>query len=199
MNFSLNKKFKSYLLIISIIVVALIILCLHFFPKILVTGAQNAQLKRLNNPYIGKEYSGWKKVKFFDSDEFSIPPEWDISAIDNSTYSMLKDGIVIAYVGKLGNDTKYSDTNVFCSSIAEIQSVESPYLDAIHGEHFGNGCNAYKITAMNRKKLPEQYYYLITGHHLNECAVLFLNDLYDCDELLDYVIAICYSYEFHQS
>ena len=192
-------RLLMYIVISFGIVLVSLVVFLHFFPSLLVLSIRNAQITRLNNPYVNSKYPSWRKEVFFETNEFLIPPVWDITVIDNSLYLISENGVNIAYVGKLGDGSRYRNTDEFCSAVIGSERIESPYEDAVYGEHFGNGCNAYQITAVNHQEQFDKYYYLLTKMDSNECAILFLNNSTNKESLLDYVIAIGYSYSFKAS
>lgn len=179
---------------------AITFLCLLFIAIILfsiytVFPLQKAQIKRLNNPYINSDYSKWKENVFFEQYRFSMPSEWIVETQDEDTYLIMNNASIIAVVGKLGSNSRYLGSNDFCSAVIQSKNVETPYEDAVKGEHFGNGCDAYRITVMNSQHFYEQHYYLLTEYPTNRCAVLFCSDSLSSNEQLDYAVAMGYSYE----
>ena len=154
---------------------------------------QKAQKKRLDNPYINRDYVGWTEVRLFEAHGFKLPGEWRVEMQDDSTYVISHADEVVAYAGKLGGGASYADTSDFCAAVVESEAIAS-YEDAVRGEHFGNGCRAYRIAATDRQNHSEQYYYLDADLTAGRCGMIFLDAAMDQKELLDYVIAIAWSY-----
>lgn len=129
--------------IIAVVLVVIVSL-IAFFPAMLINGMAKEQVKRLDNSYINSNYQGWNEVTFFDEHHFLLPDTWHIESIDDATYCIYGDDArVIAFVGELGKDAPYRDTDAFCASM--FKSVEIVSRTELHeGEHFGNGCNAYR-------------------------------------------------------
>ena len=184
--------------IIAVVLVA-IALFIAAYPILLFVAATDESIKQLNNSYINSDYQGWHEVTFFDKHHFSLPDTWRIEAIDDTTYCIYaEDARVIAFVGELGKDAPYRDTDAFCASM--FKSVEIVSRTELHvGEHFGNGCNAYQATALMQDAQQEEFIYVFAQYVLSadfdkRCAILFQNDAFNRDEISEYAIAIAYSY-----
>ena len=134
----MKKKWIIPAIIAAVLVV--IVSLIAFFPAMLINGMAKEQVKRLDNSYINSNYQGWNEVTFFDEHHFLLPDTWHIESISDATYCIYGDDArVIAFVGELGKDAPYRDTDAFCASM--FKSVEIVSRTELHvGEHFGNGC-----------------------------------------------------------
>lgn len=191
-----QRKLHQWILVAILVVGIIGIVLSGTFLLLRWPALLSAQKERLDNPYINNHYSGWKEVCFFRSHQFSMPGEWRVDLRDDSIYAVIQGNAVIAYVGELGKDSLYTDTSDFCSAVLSCESVVSPYEDAMKGEHFGNGCAAYRITAVDHQQHSEHYYYLFSERRGSKCGIVFCNGVLPSEELLEYVIAVAYSYSF---
>ena len=181
----MKKKWIIPAIIAAVLVV--IVSLIAFFPAMLINGMAKEQVKRLDNSYINSNYQGWNEVTFFDE------------SISDATYCIYGDDArVIAFVGELGKDAPYRDTDAFCASM--FKSVEIVSRTELHvGEHFGNGCNAYQATALMQDAQQEEFIYVFAQYVLSadfdkRCAIFFQSDAFNRDEISEYAIAIAYSY-----
>ena len=193
----MKKKWIIPAIIAAVLVV--IVSLIAFFPAMLINGMAKEQVKRLDNSYINSNYQGWNEVTFFDEHHFLLPDTWHIESISEATYCIYGDDArVIAFVGELGKDAPYRDTDAFCASM--FKSVEIVSRTELHvGEHFGNGCNAYQATALMQDAQQEEFVYVFAQYVLSadfdkRCAIFFQNDAFNRDEISEYAIAIAYSY-----
>ena len=161
----MKKKWIIPAIIAAVLVV--IVSLIAFFPAMLINGMAKEQVKRLDNSYINSNYQGWNEVTFFDEHHFLLPDTWHIESISDATYCIYGDDArVIAFVGELGKDAPYRDTDAFCASM--FKSVEIVSRTELHvGEHFGNGCNAYQATALMQDAQQEEFIYVFAQYVLS--------------------------------
>lgn len=188
---------RSHCWWITVLIVALLAV-LTAGCGFMIAAKENSKVRRMNNTYINSDYAGWTRVVFFEKHTFELPESWQTVSLDNDTYALYQDDTLVAYVGKLGDDSQYAETCYFCAAVVGSEEIETPYEQA-GTEQYGNGCSSYLLTASKSNAEQEKYYYLFsqrfTGTRDEKCGMLFLNDGIAQTELFDYVIAIAYSYE----
>ena len=197
----MKKAKRSIVTVLIAVTLALLTTGCALLSPLIVIAEDNARVKRMNNPYVNSDYDGWERVAFFETHTFALPESWYAVQLDDSTYALYQDDTVIAYVGKLGGDSKYAETSFFCEAMVESEEIASPYEQA-GTDNYGNGCYSYHLTVTKSNSEQEKYYYLFADRFgsdrmSGDCGMLFLNDAIDQAALFDYVIAIAYSYEWH--
>lgn len=173
------------------IIVTAILVVLHF-PLILGSASINAQEGRLDNPYINDGYADWREETFFDGHCFSLPGSWHIAPCNDFAFAVYMDDDIIAYVWEFGEGSDYAEAEDFCAAALNIAETDMSF-EPFGSEFFGNGCYTYMIDVSAK----EEYYCLLADTTERRCGVVFLNDSIEQDALLDYVIAIGYSYKCH--
>ena len=185
---------RGILTAIIVITLAFLTAGCSLLSPLMVIAEDNARKSRMDNPYVNSNYAGWNRVAFFEKYSFELPEFWYSVQLDDSTYALYQDETVIAYFGRLGGDSKYDETADFCAAMVGSVEIASPYEHA-GTENYGNGCYASLITVTYKNTEQEKYYYLDSNTIEDDFGMLFLNDGIDQSELLDFVVAIGYSYE----
>jgi len=203
----MNKPKKTITNIITFIAVAipvgfLLSIVLVYAMGILMVIKEPVRIKEdLNNKYLNEDYPNWKRTEIDGWASFMMPEEWQINEKDGVYLLSDENGETIAFGTPIGcPESRFDSFDQFITEYTGCTIVEESKED-VPGYQIPYSCPFTEIVVSKNGSNDCWYQLKLSGmegdneYPFSELYFVFPNDsLIACDELVEIVEALVYSY-----